>query len=186
MWLSPRERHPVPDPPRLWPATATALAVFLGAQLFLALMWLIDHRSRLRTGRPWRPAGWLERVLGQVFLAIVLGGMLAWCSGLGAVGTATEWRPGHVTGVECPESGCVGRFVPDDGSPPQTVDVPHRTDGSRRAWTYGGVTFDPPPDPFVFLLLPLAAVLLFDAWWLWEHLRDRRRTARGEAAGPDR
>ena len=174
MWLSPREALPEPDPPRMWPTWAFVLAAALGPQLFFGAQTLA-YRNARRRDRQW-PPGWALTLTNQVFLVIILGGMLAWCGGVGAASTPWVRTPGHVIGVECPESGCVGRFVSDDGATDQAVDVPERPqDGPVRAWLEDGVvTFDPPVDPVILLLIPLIGVVAFDVWMLVDFLYRRR------------
>jgi hypothetical protein len=180
MWLSPREAMPEPQPPRMWPTSAYALAAALGPQLFFGLQTLAYWSAR-RRDRDWPPTGWAQALTNQVFLVIIVGGMLAWCGGLGAASTPWVRTPGHVVGVECPESGCVGRFVSDDGTTDQAVDVSERParEGPVRAWLEDGVVmFDAPVDPVQYLVIPLIGMVAFDIWLLVDFLQRRRVRSR--------
>jgi hypothetical protein len=180
MWLSPRETRPTRQPPRMWPTLALVLAAILLPQVFAVASSVAYERAQSRAGRKWPPSGWRGGLLNQFAVVVVLGGMLAWCSGVGTAGFAAFRTPGHVLGVECPESGCAGQFVSDDGKTRQPVDLPEPSsrDGPVRAWLEeGAIILDPPPSPTLFLLLPLGGVLLFDIAWLIDTLRGRRRAA---------
>jgi hypothetical protein len=100
MWLSPRESMPTPQPPRLWPTWALALAAILAPQVFLVVGSLVHERAR-RRGRAAPPSGWVGAIGNRIAVVIVVGGMLAWCSGAGVAGSAAFRTPGHVLGVEC-------------------------------------------------------------------------------------